>query len=167
MKLGIISDTHDDLSLTKQAVARFENEGVSAVIHCGDFIAPFTVEEFNTDSFDFYAVRGNNDGEWALWSTIDQFGTYMGHCGERTFDGVSIAVYHGTNAVLTNALVDCGKYDYVFHGHSHEHAIERCGETVRVNPGGIPLDFADDAFHIAIVETEQSGTDAVKHYQIG
>ncbi len=166
MKLGIVSDTHDNLDLVDAAVSTFQTTGVDVVIHCGDFIAPFAVSRLNTDAFDVYGVRGNNDGEESIGPTIDEFGTFWGECGTETFDGTSVAVYHGTSPTLTNALADCGDYDFVFHGHSHEHGAWKHGETVRVNPGGLPLSFADDAFHVAIVDTDRSGLDAVTHHEL-
>jgi len=166
MQIGIVSDTHDNLDHVQQAVSLFESHGVDHVIHCGDIVAPFSATPFDTESFDFSAVRGNNDGEWALANVVDEFGTYLGECGERTVDGVDIAVYHGTNKLLREALADSGEYDYVLHGHTHERAIETHSETVRVNPGGLPIPGADDAFHVATLDTELSGTDAITHHRL-
>jgi len=167
MQLGIVSDTHDNLALVESAVEFFESHDVDRVIHCGDIIAPFSATPFDSDSFEFSAVRGNNDGEWALANVISAFGTYLGECGELTVADVSIAVYHGTSETLIDALVDSGHYDYVLHGHTHERAIESRGDTVRVNPGGLPIAGADDAFHVAVLATEKEGTDAIAHHQLG
>ncbi|MDZ5810394.1 YfcE family phosphodiesterase [Halorubrum sp. AD140] len=176
MRIGIVSDTHDDLAAVEAAVALFEREGVDAVVHCGDFVAPFSVTPFDVESaaFDFYAVRGNNDGEWAVQSTVEEFGTYLGEAGALSFAAgpearpVDVAVTHGTSDVVVDALVDCGAYDYVFHGHTHAHGVEARGGTVRVNPGGlpIPVDGADDAFRVATLETAESGADAVTHHAL-
>jgi len=157
MLVGLCSDTHDNLGLAARAVDTFEREGVDAVIHCGDVVAPFTAAVFDAD-FDFHAVRGNNDGEWALADAIGDFGTYHGESAHLTFDSsrgdTDIAVYHGTSERLVDALVDCGDYDYVVRGHTHEHGVETRGSTVHVNPGGLPFDGADDAYHVAILDTE-------------
>ncbi|GAA0714909.1 putative phosphoesterase [Halorubrum trapanicum] len=171
MLIGIVSDTHDDLTAVEAAVSLFEREGVDAVVHCGDFVAPFSVTPFDAD-FDFHAVRGNNDGEWAVESTVEAFGEYHGEAaalsfeGGRAADAVDVAVTHGTSDLVVDALVDCGDYDYVLHGHTHAHGVEARGGTVRVNPGGlpIPVDGADDAFRVATLETAESGADAVTHY---
>ena len=85
---------------------------------------------------------------------VGSFGMYLGEAGELTFDGFEIAVYHGTSDTLVDALVDSGKYDYVFHGHTHTREVEERDETVRVNPGGLPIPGADDAFHVAVLDTE-------------
>ncbi|VTT85273.1 unknown [Halorubrum sp. DM2] len=176
MLIGIVSDTHDDLDAVEAIVSLFEREGVDAVVHCGDFVAPFSVTPFDLDGVDFHAVRGNNDGEWAVQSTVEDFGTYHGEAARLAFDGdgdasgesdgVSIAVTHGTSDLVVNALVDCGDYDYAFHGHTHAHGVEERDGTVRVNPGGlpIPVEGADDAFRVATLDTAESGVDAVTHH---
>ena len=167
MKLGIVADTHDNLALVDRAVELFESENVDRVVHCGDIVAPFSATPFDSEAFEFYAVRGNNDGEWALATVVDEFGTYLGECGQVTVDDTSIAVYHGTNKLLREALAKSGEYDYVLHGHTHERTVEDRAETVVVNPGGLPIEGADDTFSVAVLDTSQSGTEAVEHHTIG
>ena len=43
MKIGVFSDSHDNVNMIKEAVDLFNAEGVELVIHAGDFIAPFAV----------------------------------------------------------------------------------------------------------------------------
>jgi putative phosphoesterase len=136
MLLGVVSDTHDNQDVIAAAVELFAGE-VDAVIHCGDIVAPFSASQFNED-FDFYAVRGNNDGEWALQDAVRPFGSYLGEMGELSLGGKRIAAYHGTSQPIVDALVDSGTYDYVFHGHTHARVHEEADNgTVRINPGGI------------------------------
>ena len=166
MQLGIVSDTHDNLDYVQQAVQFFEAEGIERVVHCGDIVAPFSATPFDSEAFEFYAVRGNNDGEWALATVVREFGTYLGECGELTLGETSIAVYHGTNKLLREALAESGSYDYVFHGHTHERAIEDYGETVLVNPGGLPIEGADEEFSVAVLDSDSSGADAITHHKL-
>jgi len=158
MNVGIVSDTHDNADKVEAAVAVFEDAGVETVVHCGDFVAPFSVTPFAGD-WEFYAVRGNNDGEWAVDATVEEFGTYLGEMGELTLDGREIAVYHGTSGAIVDALVECGTYDYVFHGHTHEAGTEQYEGTVRVNPGGISIPPAPSPFSVATLETESGELD--------
>ncbi|QCC48499.1 metallophosphoesterase family protein [Halobellus limi] len=157
MLVGLCSDTHDNLDLARSAVETFEAEDVDAVVHCGDVVAPFTAATFDAD-FEFHAVRGNNDGECALAETIDEFGTHHGESAHLTFEGsdgdVDVAVYHGTSERLVDALVDCGTYDYVVRGHTHQRTCEERDGTVHVNPGGLPFPGADEAYHVAILDTD-------------
>jgi len=178
MLVGLCSDTHDNLELARGAVETFDDRGVDAVIHCGDVVAPFTAAEFDA-GFDFHAVRGNNDGEWALADAIGEFGTYHGESAHLTFgssasdggddgngddgDTVDIAVYHGTSERLVDALVECGAYDYVVRGHTHERIREERGGTVHVNPGGLPFPGADDAYHVAVLDTDD---DEVRFHEV-
>jgi hypothetical protein len=152
MQLGIVSDTHDNAAVVEQAVERFETAAVDAVIHCGDVVAPFSATPFDAD-FDFYAVRGNNDGEWSLQDVVADFGTYLGEMGELTFDGQDVAVYHGTSEPIVDALIDSGTYDYVLRGHTHERVHEDRDGTVHINPGGIPIPQAPDAPAAVVLDT--------------
>ena len=163
MLVGVVSDTHDNLDLARSAVETFEERGVEAVIHCGDVVAPFTAAVFDRE-FDFYAVRGNNDGEWALADAIAVFGTYCGEMAELELGGAEFAVYHGTAEPIVDALVACGEYDYVCRGHTHERTIEGRDGTVHLNPGGLPIKGGDDAYHVATIDTASG---VVEHHLIG
>ena len=156
MKLGIVSDTHDDRSVVNAAARIFEGS-VDAVVHCGDIVAPFSVTPFDAD-YDFYAVRGNNDGEWTLQDAVRSFGVYLGEFGELSFGGTSVAVYHGTSRPIVDALVDCSSYDYVLHGHTHQRAHEERDGTVRINPGGVALDDDDEPPAAVILDTDTGET---------
>ena len=164
MLVGIVSDTHDNGEIVEQAVQLFDQAGVDAVVHCGDIVAPFSATPFEDAGFDFYAVRGNNDGEWALQNVVDDFGTYLGEMGELTFDGQAFAVYHGTSEPIVEALLDCGAYDYVCRGHTHERVHEQRGETTHINPGGISIPPALGAPAAVVVDTD---TGDVEFHDLG
>ena len=46
MKIGILSDTHDDIDNTNKAIDIFQENDVKAVIHAGDIISPPVITEF-------------------------------------------------------------------------------------------------------------------------
>jgi len=163
MQVGIVSDTHDTLDVVTAAVEWFDSSGVDVVVHCGDIVAPFSATPFD-GPWEFYAVRGNNDGEWALRETVGEFGSYLGEMGELTLDGTEFAVYHGTSEPIVEALVDSGSYDYVLHGHTHERAHEERAGTVRINPGGMAFPGAPEPPAVAVLDTT---TDTVEFEQIG
>lgn len=152
MKIGIISDTHDNLELAREAVDFFENKECEAVLHCGDMVAPFTAEIFDSD-FEFHYVRGNNDGEWNLKETVEEFGNFYNNIAEIQIDGLSIAVYHGTEEEIVEGLIE-KDHDFVFRGHTHLKKISEHSGTVELNPGGIKLPDQDEEFHIATLDTE-------------
>ncbi|MFB6115108.1 MAG: metallophosphoesterase [Candidatus Nanohalobium sp.] len=172
MKIGIVSDTHDNLKKTEKAVEFFEDKGCEKVIHCGDIVAPFTAELFDAD-FEFHYVRGNNDGEWNLKETVEEFGNFYNNIAELEVEGedssekesfseqrsqendaaLSICVYHGTEEEIVEGLVR-KDYDFVFRGHTHEKKISEHSGTVELNPGGIELPGQDEKFHVATLDTE-------------
>ncbi|WP_416838603.1 metallophosphoesterase [Haloferax sp. DFSO52] len=153
MKLGVVSDTHDNLDYVEAAVSHFEAEDADVVVHCGDIVAPFSATPFDAD-FDFHAVRGNNDGEWKLREIVESFGTYHDDFAHLTLGGTDVAVYHGTEAGLVDALVESGSYDYVLRGHTHRRTFEQRNGTVHINPGGLPISGADELFHVAVIDLE-------------
>ncbi|MEA1871092.1 MAG: YfcE family phosphodiesterase, partial [Candidatus Bipolaricaulota bacterium] len=63
MKLGIISDTHDNMPKIARAVELFNERKVDLVLHAGDFISPITASEFTHLEAPLIGVFGNNDGE--------------------------------------------------------------------------------------------------------
>lgn len=139
MKVGIVSDTHDNLDIVQRAVDHFEGTA-DVVVHCGDIVSPFAARAFESDEFEFYAVRGNNDGEWALKQLVDEIGVYLGEMGELVLDDRHVAVYHGTSEAIVGALLESGSYDYVLRGHTHEQVQDDYAGTVHINPGGIPTE---------------------------
>ena len=63
MKIGIMSDSHDNMPAIVKAVGFFNDVGVSLVIHAGDLITPFVAKPLSELDMDLVAVFGNNDGE--------------------------------------------------------------------------------------------------------
>lgn len=152
MKVGIVSDTHDNIELAEEAVNFFEEEDCEVVIHCGDIVAPFTAELFDAD-FKFHAVRGNNDGEWNLKQVVNEFGSFYNNIAELELGDLQVAVYHGTEEEIVKGLVE-KNYDFVFRGHTHEKKISEKGGTIELNPGGIRLPEQEEEFHVATLDTD-------------
>ncbi|MBU2617750.1 MAG: metallophosphoesterase [Euryarchaeota archaeon] len=117
MKLGIISDSHDNLGAIEKAVEVFNSESVDMVIHAGDFIAPFTSRIFRKLKCDLIGIFGNNDGEkFGLRNAFKGIGEI--HEDPHSFEigGKKIIVTHHPNIV--DALARC--YDIVIYGHTHK-----------------------------------------------
>ncbi len=133
MKLGIISDTHDNMPAIARAVELFNAEGVNLVVHAGDFISPITANEFVRLSAPFIGVFGNNDGDRLyLVERFKGIGRIYPDYHEFEFAGKKGVVMHEPKFI--DSLVKSGDYDLVVYGHTHEVDI-REGETVVVNPG--------------------------------
>jgi uncharacterized protein len=121
LKIGIISDTHDDVENVQSAIEIFNTEKVTHVIHAGDYIFPGIVLEFKKSDAKLIGVLGNNDGERVhLLKNFLSIGAELkGELGEVELGGVLFGIYHGTDEQLKRKLVDSGKYDVIITGHTH------------------------------------------------
>lgn len=130
MLVGIVSDTHDRLPMIDAALALFAKRGVEAVIHPGDFVAPFAVRRLLRYDGPLYVTYGNNDGERAgLKELMPQIvdGPLFVELGGRR-----ILVHH---FIEWCDVKDIERADVVITGHSHEVVNRRENGRLLLNPG--------------------------------
>ncbi len=136
MLIGIISDSHDSLKAIEAAVRLLNREGVEHVLHAGDIIAPFAAARLAKLEAGLSCVYGNNDGERALLARrISEMGASISEFAELELDKRRVALYHGTIAGITRALVESGRYDVVVTGHTHRAEVRKSRGCVAINPG--------------------------------
>jgi putative phosphoesterase len=138
MRIGILSDTHDQVERTARAVRVLAAEGAACLIHCGDLTGPAIVDACACAELPSYFVFGNcDDDPAALRRAMALTGaTCLGLSGEIELGGKRIAVTHGDSPREVRRLAALGP-DYLFYGHSHHAADERDGPTRRINPGAL------------------------------
>jgi putative phosphoesterase len=155
MRIGIISDTHDDLEGVQKAIDVFNKEKVSLVVHAGDYVFPGVVERFGglderfrgLESAKLVGVLGNNDGEkFGLLKKFEDIGgelkrSDLGEIEDEDNKNVRIAVYHGTDQNLREAAIQSGLYDVFIHGHTHVKRRAQKGKTLVLNPGTAHYNF--------------------------
>lgn len=151
MKIGFMSDSHDNMSAIRAAVGLFANSGVKQVIHCGDAVSPFVVPALKAGGFDkVTAVFGNNDGEWLMLSTMFR------QVGEIIKPPIFIDVYDKRIAVLHEPMpmdvMDSMPVDIVAFGHTHEPVIKP-GKPLVINPGEC-CGYLSGRSSVIIVDTE-------------
>jgi putative phosphoesterase len=136
MRIGILSDTHDQVARTSLAVRRLADAGAEALVHCGDLTGPDVVYE--CAGLPAYFVFGNNDyAQTGLQRAMSEIGgVCLGRSGELELAGRRIAVTHGDSTKEVKRLASL-EPDYLFYGHSHSPADERVGPTRWVNPGAL------------------------------
>lgn len=130
MLIGVISDTHDNLPLIRQALALFEQRGVDAILHAGDYVAPFSLKLFCGPEVPFIGVLGNNDGERDGLRRISDNLHAPPH--KLYLGGRRIVMTHEKER-LTDSLVEGA--DLVIYGHTHEAVLRVEGGTTWLNPG--------------------------------
>ncbi|WP_297436729.1 metallophosphoesterase [Thermococcus sp.] len=134
MRIGIMSDTHDNLPAIRKAVEFLNSRNVDLVIHAGDYVAPFVANELRNLNAPLKGVFGNNDGERkGLYEALGIYDEIL----EVEADGMRIAVTHGTDERIVRALARSRLYDVVVVGHTHRYEIREEGRTILINPGEV------------------------------
>jgi putative phosphoesterase len=153
MKIGVLSDTHDNLANIRRAVEIFSKNGVEAILHAGDFCSPFSLAAFKPlaeKGVKMLAVFGNNDGDKVLLTRKGE-----GFCSFS--DGTCVVILGGRRIILMHYpdvaedLFRLGAYDLVIHGHTHRAQVEG-GARKLLNPGTCSGYLADRAT-VALVDT--------------
>lgn len=149
MRLGIISDTHGQVELTRLAVRMVESLEVDTVLHCGDIGSMKVVELFS--AWPTHFVFGNCDENLdAFAAAIRGAGqTCHGLFGELELGGVRVALLHSHERRRFRQAIDGGQYGLVCYGHTHVAAIDHHGDTLVLNPGAI---YRASPHSIAIVD---------------
>jgi len=130
MKIGILSDTHDNLPKIEKAVRIFNQKKVSLVLHAGDYIAPFSLYPFKKLKCEYLGVFGNNDGEKDGLNKISE-GRIKDEPLEIVEDSKKIILIHDLNKL---DLKD-KSYDLIIYGHTHKSEIRRKDSSLIINPG--------------------------------
>jgi putative phosphoesterase len=149
MRLGIISDTHGHVELTRPAVRMLESLDVEAVLHCGDIGSIAVVEMFA--AWPTHFVFGNcDDGTEAFSAAIRRAGqTCHGLFGDLEFEGIRVALLHSHERRRFRETIDSGQYGLVCYSHTHVAAVDRHDKTLVVNPGAI---YRAEPHSVAVVE---------------
>lgn len=138
MKIAVISDSHDNIWNLEKALTMIKEERADAIIHCGDFVAPFVLKRLNSANIPVYGVLGNNDGSGfmlaqtaAALKNITLFETI----GSYNDGDYKIGFTHKRE--VAEGLMFSGRYNLVCYGHSHRYTLEKNGNAILLNPGEI------------------------------
>jgi len=135
MKIGVVSDTHNNLKNVRQIIALFNDVAVERVIHTGDISQAKVMEEFAQLNAPLYGVYGNNDqGELeSLEAAAFAKGFHFIQPPlTLTWAGRRIVVVHDP---LELEPIETSQYDVILHGHTHRQRIEVVDQSLIFNPG--------------------------------
>ncbi|MFO7795351.1 MAG: metallophosphoesterase [Promethearchaeati archaeon] len=141
MLIGVIGDTHDHMSNISEAVSILNQREVNALIHCGDYVSPFTYnafKELNDNIKDnFMGVYGNNDGDRVfLKENLGRLCDLVGMELITELNGKKIYATHIASEDTVSALAESGHFDIILIGHTHNIINKRYENgTLVVNPG--------------------------------
>ena len=153
MKIGIISDSPDRIENTNKAIEILMEKGARVLIHCGDFCAPFMMEELSKFKGDVHCVFGNTDDKFTTPNRARKFGiNFHGDIANLEIDGKKILVNHYPE--IARAFAFTGEFDLVCYGHDHTKNKEVIGKTILLNPGGLWSRKVEPSF--ALYDTENN-----------
>lgn len=148
-KIGIISDTH---GLLRPEVTK-ALQGCEFILHGGDINSQKILDKLQ-ETAPTYAVRGNNDGEWAhfLPETLS-----IELCGVRFF------IVHDKKMLPKN--IGTG-INIVIYGHSHKYEEKHLDGRLFLNPGSCgPRRFAQPVT-LAVLEVGEDGSYCVEKIDV-
>ena len=134
MKIGVVSDTHNNLANVYDIVALFNGAGVERVIHTGDITQAKTLDVLAGLDAPLHGVYGNNDVERdALQASAREHGfAFHDPPLELVWAGRRIVVVHDPRDL---AQVPETSATLLLHGHTHMRRCERLGDGLIFNPG--------------------------------
>jgi putative phosphoesterase len=168
LRIGIISDTHDNLQVVEKAINRLNQEKVTLVLHAGDYVSPFVIPKFKTLNCKLIGVFGNNDGDHAF---IKQKFSETKNCeihsrfAEVVADNFRIGLLHGEETELLTALINSQNFDAVIYGHSHSVFSGKNSKTLIINPGEL-CGYLTGRSTMAILNTNKKETEIIDLYTI-
>ena len=144
MKICIVSDSHDNRALLAAAVSDAMDAGAEAVLHCGDVVAPSTLEVIRPFNVPVHVIHGNNGGDLYMMGRIASKPAnrthYYGQDAGIELAGRRIFLVHYPH--YAQAMASTGDWDLVCCGHDHKADIRTINNlagssTWLVNPGTV------------------------------
>jgi putative phosphoesterase len=134
MRIGVVSDTHDNARNVARIVEILNRAGVDRVVHTGDITRAATLDRLAGLEAPLFGVYGNND---VLREELDEASERNGfvlaeppfemHWAERR-----ILIVHDPREAEG---VSEGEHDLVLHGHTHRRIVTRSEHRLTFNPG--------------------------------
>ena len=140
-----------------KAIKRMNDEKVNLVLHAGDYIAPFVIPKFKALNAKLIGVFGNNDGDHELLKKrFSENGncTIKGRFAKINVNGFKIALLHGDETELLEALINCEGFDAIIHGHAHAAGVTKKEKTLIVNAGEV-CGYLTGKSTLALLDTEK------------
>ena len=138
MKIGVLSDTHNNTGNLQKAISIFNDYQIDLLIHCGDVTSTEVLQWLNGQPI--ILTFGNGDiANGEIKTTLKQFNpdnfaeySFQGKIGDK-----QIGVTHGHIKEILDTMVQSQKLDYIFSGHTHRRQDELIGKTRLINPGAL------------------------------
>jgi putative phosphoesterase len=140
MLIAIISDVHDNIPNLRKVMDYCRGHKVEKIICCGD-LATLETLDFLNDNFsgEIFFTFGNMDqghvADYTFEGNNYRNTKIFPELGSAVFDNLRTAFVHYPD--VGRRLCETGKYDFVFHGHTHKPWTEVINNCTLLNPGNV------------------------------
>ena len=136
MKIGVVSDTHNNLKNIEIIISLFNDIEVPMVIHTGDISNANTLEKFSKLNSELIGVYGNNDRNESGLKEVAQKNNFQFQEPPRrlTLLDREIVIFHEPDSIdkfiSENKLINV-----VLYGHTHRYENNTKNGVLYFNPG--------------------------------
>lgn len=136
MKIGVVSDTHNNLKNIEIIINLFNDIEVPVVIHTGDISNASTLEHFSKLNSKLIGVYGNNDRNESGLKEVAQKNKFQFQEPPRRLSLLDreIAVFHEPDKV-DQFLSENQSTEVVLYGHTHRYENTIKNGVLFFNPG--------------------------------
>ena len=140
MKIGVISDIHENFQNLILALQKLKEAGATQVICLGDLMNDGIAKVLSISEIPVFMVWGNNDGDKVMITkTALKDGSKLTVSNSTydflEFDGRKVFITHDED--LASPMAASDRFDVVFFGHTHVAGVEKQNHCFVVNPGEI------------------------------
>tara|TARA_B100000900_G_scaffold370258_1_gene348638 strand:+ start:1167 stop:1649 length:483 start_codon:yes stop_codon:yes gene_type:complete len=133
MRIGVVSDTHNNLKNVRRIVELFNAAGVDRVIHTGDITQAKTIDAMSQLDAPMVGVFGNNDQERAgLEAAIER-------CGFEFYEPPLQVCWDNRDIIVVHDPLEfeghLNTQAIALHGHTHRYRCEHTNGQLIFNPG--------------------------------
>ena len=136
MKIGVVSDTHNNLKNIEIIINLFNEIKVPIVIHTGDISNANTLEQFSKLNSKLIGVYGNNDRNELGLEEVAQKNKFQFQDPPRKLSLLDkeIVIFHEPDKI-DQFLSENKLIDVVLYGHTHRHENNIKNGVLFFNPG--------------------------------
>ena len=136
MKIGVVSDTHNNLKNIQIIINLFNDEKVPVVIHTGDITNANTLEQFSKLNSELIGVYGNNDRNESGLKEVAQKNNFQFQEPPKRLSLLDreIVVFHEPDSI-NHFLSENKMINVVLYGHTHRYENTTKNGILYFNPG--------------------------------
>tara|TARA_B100000927_G_C16407423_1_gene445908 strand:+ start:452 stop:943 length:492 start_codon:yes stop_codon:yes gene_type:complete len=136
VKIGVVSDTHNNLKNIEIIIRLFNDEKVPFVIHTGDITRADTLEKFSRLNSELIGVYGNNDRSESDLEKVAKKNNFQFQEPPRklTLIDREIVIFHEPDNI-EQFLSENKDTNIVLYGHTHRYENNIKNGVLFFNPG--------------------------------